>query len=317
MTLHELDIIFFEGVPGSGKSTQAQWLEVNLIRQGHKARWYQEGDSQHPLNWWNVTPDFDWLPYLMDVENTMRHSRDKWRQFTQRARQNNTLTLLEAWPFLNCVSIFVMADASEKALFDYWNDVRQMLAPLNAKLIYFDQPDLRTALMRINSIRGDAWQKQLYSTMERFPFCANRGLVGLDGVVTLWETHQRIIRRMCDDFPGEIHRIDITANSWATNRSKLLGFLNIEADNTPPPVLHSFTGTYASENCQVTISQHHHNLILREGDMETSLVWIGDNQFYYQAVPIICVFDPDGTLHIDSTRCGGETRILNIVQNPL
>ncbi len=316
MGLQELNIVFFEGVPGSGKSTQAQWIEVNLIRQGYDVCWRHEGDVQHPLNWWEPEPDFDFQTYLLDVENTMQHSRDRWRDFTQQVQQNNTLTLLEAWPFLNCVSVFVMADVPESALFDYWSDIRKMLSPLNTKLIYFVQPDLRAALNRVNEIRGDAWQKNLYGLMERIPFCANRGLVGFECVATLWETHQAVIRRMCDDFPGEICDIDITANSWKASRASMLDFLNVKADAAPQPNLSTFTGTYAGENCRVTVSQRDHALILSEGDTEAPLVWIRDNRFYYQADPVVCVFGPDGTLRVDRSRWGAEVRILKAAENP-
>ncbi len=207
-----------------------------------------------------------------------------------------------------------MADIPESALFDYWSDVRRMLSPLSAKLIYFEKPDLLAAQKRVHKIRGEAWQKSLYGFMERIPFCANRGLVGFECVTTLWETHQGIIRRMCDDFPGEICDIDITANSWEVNRASMLDFLNIRTDNTSQPDLSTFTGTYAGENCRMTISQRDNTLILSDGNMETPLVWIRDNQFYYQADPVICVFGTDGTLRVDRTRWGAEVRILKVVE---
>jgi adenylate kinase family enzyme len=49
--MFDTKLIILDGLPGSGKSTTAQWLELQLQRNGFDAQWYWEGDVPHP-QWW-------------------------------------------------------------------------------------------------------------------------------------------------------------------------------------------------------------------------------------------------------------------------
>ena len=48
-------LILVEGLPGSGKSTMAEYIRDELSRQGHKAQLYLEGNLDHPADFESVT----------------------------------------------------------------------------------------------------------------------------------------------------------------------------------------------------------------------------------------------------------------------
>ena len=43
------ELIFVEGVPGSGKSTTAQFIARRLARSGRPARWFYEEQAPNPV----------------------------------------------------------------------------------------------------------------------------------------------------------------------------------------------------------------------------------------------------------------------------
>jgi thymidylate kinase len=43
------ELIFVEGVPGSGKSTTAQFIARRLARSGRPARWFYEEQAPNPF----------------------------------------------------------------------------------------------------------------------------------------------------------------------------------------------------------------------------------------------------------------------------
>ena len=68
-------LVVIDGLPGSGKTPTAQWLELQLRRNQVDARWLHEADIPHPLWWykqWDGTnylpPDFEHIPMAAFVE---------------------------------------------------------------------------------------------------------------------------------------------------------------------------------------------------------------------------------------------------------
>lgn len=223
-------LILFDGLPGCGKSTQAGWLAEQLQRHDLAARWYEEGDVEHPLNWFDHwwLPDFDLAPYLDNLPDSMQRSLDRWRQFVDVARHSDTITTLDGWPFQNSANIFLMGDASPDVLQDYAQQVRVIAAPLSPVVIYFDQPDPRQALRRILDIRGPDFERDLFHNMSRFPFCQSRDRADFDCVVTLWQANRALMQQLLPGFTPHQITIDITQQSWAACRQQILDLMGLE-----------------------------------------------------------------------------------------
>ena len=182
-------LIVIDGLPGSGKSTTAEWLTRQLHQNGVDAFWLQETDVTHPLWWydfWNGTdyqpPDFDNAP----IEIFIKASLEKWRGFADKARTVNKTIVAESVFFQNAVAMFLMGGTEQTKLREYAYEVQSITRGLNPALIYFYQNDVAGALRRICDLRGRDFETELFSNMEQFPFLKQQGLKGFNGVTALW-----------------------------------------------------------------------------------------------------------------------------------
>jgi hypothetical protein len=105
-------LILVDGLPGSGKSTTAQWLELQLRRNGFAAHWIHEANVPHPLWFGGIDGSRFTLP---DFERTtpgalIQSGLDKWRRFTDTVRASDTIYVVESYPFLNAMGILLWGD---------------------------------------------------------------------------------------------------------------------------------------------------------------------------------------------------------------
>jgi thymidylate kinase len=306
----ETQLILFEGLPGSGKSTQAQWLEVQLKHRGIPAHWHWEGDVNHPLNWflgeWWL-PDFDMMHSFADLPATIQRCLANWERFVQAARESETLAILENWPFLNSVFMFIQGGADMDSLRAFARDMQQIIAPLNPALIYFHQSETRQALQRILEIRGPNFERELFHNMSRFPFCSQRDLADFECVAALWEAHQALMAELLPGYAPHQMGLDVTSEAWLDYRQVMLSFLKVtEPTQTSAPNFNALAGKYQGER-QLDIRLEAGVLVAYEQSKATPLIWLEDYRFYWQGLPITITFESNGTgLRIDSTRVFGQ-----------
>ena len=206
----DTNIIVIDGLPGLGKSTTAQWLELQLQRNQINARWLQEAEVPHPLWWyeqWNGTrylpPDYDHIPMATFIETSL----ERWADFAAFAGASGTVYVVESAFSMNAVSMFLMGDARPAVLLDYARQVQTIVSDLNPILIYFYPADVTAALYRICAKRGPAFENELVRNMERFPYLKRRGLKGLDGVAVLWQAICEVTNVLFDEYT--IRKLDI------------------------------------------------------------------------------------------------------------
>jgi hypothetical protein len=186
--------IFVDGLPGTGKTSLARWLEDVLQAQGQPARCISESDLQHPLHWFTyhdgddfIPPNFNSITIPVHIENSLK----KWKQFSLAAQSSETTFIIDGYPVLNSAGIFLWGDASRQQCQGYLEDLQGLMAGLRAALIYLRTTDLESALARkLGWLEREGMTGFFMDSMESQPFLQRRGLKGRLGVYALWESVQ-------------------------------------------------------------------------------------------------------------------------------
>jgi hypothetical protein len=295
----ETRLISVDGLSGSGKSTTAQWLEVQLQRRGIRARWVCEYDVPHPL-WWYDT--FDGQQYIVPPWDTttggerIEASVRKWRAFAASAAQSDDVYVIESFPLLNTIGQLLMGDAQPGQLLAHAQEIESLIASLHPAHIYFYQTDVAAALRRILDIRGMETERELIANMERFPYLRRRNLTGFDGVVALWKDIREMSDMIFAGYTASKLSIENSAGDWPHYRAQILEFLDTAPDETIVSEfdLRAFQGAYqlpgdGSWRYDIHLNDGRLTLTDQWGAV-SALIPIGGHRFYREALPHVFHF---------------------------
>jgi thymidylate kinase len=150
-------LILLEGVPGSGKSTAAHFLDRHLTRCGVPHRWWYEEEAGHPLS---VFPDAAGMHAMVEEIFAGRHASSvegalqKWRALAQSLAVSRTVGILDGALFGHMTWTLFPADVPESEITEYVANVERLIRPLDPSLIYLRPTDMGAAMDRIAARRG-------------------------------------------------------------------------------------------------------------------------------------------------------------------
>lgn len=192
-------VLFVDGLPGTGKTSLSQWLEQRIRSDDLSVRFISEYDKAHPLHWFQyydggtyIPPEFTFIP----LEDHMQNSIEKWTRFSNSVNEIDELLIIDGYPFLNSVGVFLWGDADEHFIGDYINQMHEILARIKPLVIYLHTDNLISALNRkLNLLQRDELYDQFLVTMNNLPFLQNRGISGTEGVLVLWKKLNQMLNQ--------------------------------------------------------------------------------------------------------------------------
>lgn len=227
-------LIVIDGLPGSGKTTTAEWLTKHLEQQNIRVWYLPEYDTAHPLWWYRywdssdyLTPDFDNIP----IETFIETSLIKWRSFVDSIHESDQQVLAESVFFQDAAAMFLMGGAAPARLKGYAREVQLIIQDLDPVLIYFRQKDVSNALQRICAVRGRDFENDLVENMESFPYLKSRNLKGLVGVAALWQDIQELTAPLFDEYKIRKLAVDVSEGNWIAYRQRIINFLELHTAN--------------------------------------------------------------------------------------
>jgi deoxyadenosine/deoxycytidine kinase len=230
--IYDTKLIVIDGLPGSGKTTTAEWLTGKFQREEMQIVFVSENDTKHPLWWyeyWNgdeyLTPDFDNIP----IESFIETSLTKWRSFVDLIQQSEQKVCIESVFFQNAIGMFLMGGATPARLMEYALEVQLIAYPLNPVLIYFRQNNVASALQRICAIRGRDFESELLNNMESFPYLRQRNLKGMTGVTELWQDIQILADHIYSEYNFQKLTLETSKGEWLDYRQQILEFLDLSS----------------------------------------------------------------------------------------
>jgi hypothetical protein len=187
-------ILFIDGLPGSGKSTTAMQVGSRFPR----SLVYLESAADHPLL--VGSPDamgaaFSKIHEVHSVESFSTAALDRLDAFLKTV-EDSALYVFESHPIQSTVRVLLQLDASESMIERFWQDLQDRLVSIEPRLLYLRENDPSQALSEILQKRGSAWETYVIEAFGHFPWMKSRGLSGIIGVGKLFVEYSAAIDRL-------------------------------------------------------------------------------------------------------------------------
>jgi hypothetical protein len=219
-------LVFVEGIPGSGKTTTATWLADQLRARGLPATAYLETDEPHPLHafwtWGDGYREGEVVtePYA-PAKFTDRLS-DKAAAFVQRLIAQGELAVVEAYPFQLAVRNHLRMGASRADIEHFYCRFQAVVSPAKPLLVFLEAHDLARTFQAAIRERGADFEQRLIGSITRSPFGRCRHFQGLDGVLVFYRECYALVEDFLRAWPFRVCRVNPTFSGWAAARATIL-----------------------------------------------------------------------------------------------
>jgi hypothetical protein len=189
-------ILFIDGLPGSGKSTAAEAVGGSVSG----SRVFIETAPHHPLL--VGTPDqmgaaFAGIHETHSADSFAAAALGRLQSFLESAG-HDVLYVFESHPIQSTVRVLFQLDAPQATILQFWSDLQDRLAAVQPRLIYFQERDPLQALKEINRKRGPVWESYLVEAFEQSPWMKARALSGIEGAYQMFVAYADLVDRLAD-----------------------------------------------------------------------------------------------------------------------
>jgi hypothetical protein len=230
----ETNVIFLDGIMGSGKSTTGSFLANQLGTHRIPSQFVWEGTHPHPVRLLADLPH-PFTPWQdVTIEEYIQRSLVKWQSFVATAAQNAAITIFDGQLFHGDMTNLFMMDASEECLFQYTVSIVNLLGPLHPALIYFYQSDIERALEVVFKARGNDWEQYQVNWKTQSPYCVQRALHDYGGLVTMYHAYRAVTDHCFAQLNLPKLALETSAGDWGFYYTQILTFLNLPSEPVQP-----------------------------------------------------------------------------------
>ncbi|MBV7330435.1 hypothetical protein KFU94_19745 [Chloroflexi bacterium TSY] len=217
-------LIIIEGIMGSGKSTTAEFLDVQLRVKDIETRLLLESNETHPIQMRDPA-------FSETVDDWMAERVDKWQAFVNVAMDSECVTILDGQLFHENVDSLLYFDVAESTIEAFVTHIYDIIDCLNPTLIYFYQDDIRASIRKTFDRRGSGWETwQIDWKVHDRPYGQKRGLEGFDGFVQIYSAHRNLTDRLFQSFLKRKLAIENSSADWPYFQKEILDFIGIEPE---------------------------------------------------------------------------------------
>jgi hypothetical protein len=190
------NIVFIDGLPGSGKSTAAEAVGGYLSN----SRVFAETAPNHPLL--VAAPDrmgaaFADIHEIHSADSFAAAALGRLQSFLESAGYD-VLYVFESHPIQSTVRVLFQLDAPQTTILQFWSDLQDRLAFVQPRLIYFQESNPLQAFKEILRMRGPTWESYLIETFAQSPWMQARTLSGVEGADQMLVEYADLIDQLAD-----------------------------------------------------------------------------------------------------------------------
>jgi hypothetical protein len=190
------NILFIDGLPGSGKSTAAEAVGGYLP----KSRVFAESAPNHPLL--VAAPDrmgaaFADIHKIHSADSFAAAALGRLESFLESAGCD-VLYVFESHPIQSTVRVLFQLDAPQTTILQFWSDLQDRLAFVQPRLIYFQESNPLQAVKEIARMRGPAWESYFIESLAQSPWMQARALSGVEGADQMLVEYADLVDQLAD-----------------------------------------------------------------------------------------------------------------------
>jgi hypothetical protein len=219
MSVAHPQILFIDGLPGSGKSTAAEAVGSSVS----DSRVFLESAPNHPLL--VGTPDqmgaaFAGIQEIHSADSFAAAALARLQSFLEGAA-DDVLYVFESHPIQSTVRVLFQLNAPQTTTLQFWSDLQDRLDVVQPRLIYFRERDPLQALQEINRKRGPVWERYLVEAFEQSPWMKARVLSGIDGAYQMFVAYADLVDQLADLWRFPILKLPARPESYAARTDAL------------------------------------------------------------------------------------------------
>lgn len=246
------ELVFVEGICGSGKSTTGQLLTLHMQSNGHGAEWVYEHKFHHPLY-------IDKELQLARGEGSEKYhslfndSLFNWRAMAEKLEQSGETKIFDGALFQMSVGTMLLMNVDAAEIRAFVVEVCKIIANLNPTIIYLFQKDTERALLSMSEERGADFSAFIVGRIADSPYGKEHNLSGGEGLVEFFVRYSKLIESIMEDIAAKpefninLLQLDKSSLSWLEINSRLSGFFDLPPMPnyfSSPPSVKDLAGCY-------------------------------------------------------------------------
>lgn len=213
-------IIFFEGPPGSGKSSLSQFVSQQLNAAQIPSVWLEE----HTLN------DSTFEDFFETIDSHPSRAisviLECWSSFLETVHTTDAVYCLDGAFFHSTLKLLFAHEYDSGQIAQYQQGLYALLEPFKPSLIHITG-DVSQIMRAIIAERGEHWSMLVAEDVAEYPCQQHKNLKGVEGLIEFFIESQRQFDVIAKAYPFASIRIDTTDRNWKQYQQNVCQWLDI------------------------------------------------------------------------------------------
>jgi hypothetical protein len=205
-----ISLVLIEGLPGTGKTPTARFLQDALRERGLTCRAYLEGDADNPIAIGAIGPD---LAGVISRYPDKQDVLSDWRALAASCHERD-VTVIESRFLQNAAMFLLLNGGTDEDAARHTGAIADVLRATRPLLVHLRVNDasghMRTVL-REDSLE---WVQRVTAAWDATPWVRARGLAGQDGFVEFFRQWSETLERLIVGLDFECVRIEDARSRW-------------------------------------------------------------------------------------------------------